>query len=112
MEKKGKVLLESASAGLVLALTPAQVRKLADQGVLPIEATTPRGGRLFRADVVERLRREREAVRAAVSSSTAASRSADVVRRSPRSWAGPGFIDDSPSSTQLQPLQEGRGREH
>jgi DNA-binding transcriptional MerR regulator len=63
--KKRKVLWESASAGRVLEVSPAQVRKMADRGLLPIEATTPRGGRLFRADAVERLRRRREAVRAA-----------------------------------------------
>jgi len=56
--------LQSADVARVLNLTPAMVRKLADQGRLPVAERTRGGVRLFRADAVERLRRQRETARA------------------------------------------------
>lgn len=55
--------LEPADAAGVLGITPQRVRDLARRGVLPVAATTPRGARLFRAEDVERLARERAARR-------------------------------------------------
>ena len=46
-------LLEAADVARALRVTPAMVRVLARQGILPVAARTPRGSRLFRqADVL------------------------------------------------------------
>lgn len=52
-------LLEPADAGRELGVTPKQINRLADRGVLPPVARTVRGTRLFRRSDVERVREER-----------------------------------------------------
>jgi len=52
-------LYEVLDVAKLLGLSPASVRRLADEGKLRIRAITPRGQRLFRPEDAERLRRER-----------------------------------------------------
>jgi DNA-binding transcriptional MerR regulator len=56
-----EMLLESADVARLLNLTPSGVRRLADLGQLRPTAVTPRGGRLYRQEDVNALRRARGA---------------------------------------------------
>ena len=56
-------LITSAEAGSVLACTPANIRKLARLGKLPVAAIVGRGQRLFRRRDVERLAAARREAR-------------------------------------------------
>jgi DNA-binding transcriptional MerR regulator len=59
-------LLEVMDVARALHVSPASVRRYADEGVLPVAAETPRRVRLFDAADVERLRATREARRRAL----------------------------------------------
>jgi DNA-binding transcriptional MerR regulator len=52
-------LLEVLDAALALGVSPATVRRLADEGKLPLAAETRRGQRLFDPGEVERVKRDR-----------------------------------------------------
>jgi DNA-binding transcriptional MerR regulator len=65
----GDDLMLSADAARLLGITPSSVRIYAVRGKLPFRATAG-GVRIFRRGDVERLKRERDARRAAEASAT------------------------------------------
>ena len=52
-------LWEVLDVAKLLGVSPASVRRLADEGKLKVRAMTPRGQRLFQREDAERLRRDR-----------------------------------------------------
>lgn len=58
------VLLESGDAAHMLRKSPATIRNYANDGKLPVAATTLKGARLFRLEDIEAFRRQQEERRA------------------------------------------------
>jgi DNA-binding transcriptional MerR regulator len=56
-----ETLYENSDVAKELDLTPFYIGLLADKGILPIFARTRRGVRLYRAEDVHRLKKDREA---------------------------------------------------
>lgn len=59
-------LIEMADVARILGRTPAAIRARVLRGQIPVAATTPRGGRLFRRSDIDAIKRTQPSVVTAV----------------------------------------------